>query len=191
MTASVATMTVSQAVEPTRQDPRSLTNLPNILSCLSAFQSEEAELSNSLTELLSARDPIVASLTRLQDLVPHLDELHLEASALSEKVSSTAQTAERVGGRVRSLDEEMRRVREAGERVGQVMELKVILSFLDKYPTSYPFLQSSLASLQSSIERHDWESATRHCARAMSLPIEVISGPFSETAVVRVYLFFL
>jgi len=166
MTASVATMAVSQAVEPTRQDPRSLTNLPNILSCLSAFQSEEAELSNSLTELLSARDPIVASLTRLQDLVPHLDELHLEASALSEKVSSTAQTAERVGGRVRSLDEEMRRVREAGERVGQVMELK-----------------SSLASLQSSIERHDWESATRHCARAMSLPIEVISGPFSETAV--------
>lgn len=109
-----------------RQDPRTLTNLNEILSCLSSFQSEEAELSNSLTELLSAREPIVASLSRLQSLVPHLDELHLEASMLLEKVSSTAQTADRVGGKVRSLDEEMRRVRESAERVGQVMELKVI-----------------------------------------------------------------
>lgn len=113
-----------------RQDPRSLTNLNEILSCLSSFQSEEAELSNSLTELLSAREPIVASLSRLQSLVPHLDELHLEASMLSDKVSSTAQTADRVGGKVRSLDEEMRRVRESAERVGQVMELKVIAALL-------------------------------------------------------------
>jgi hypothetical protein len=45
---------------------------------------------------------------------------------LSDKVSATASTAERVGGRVRILDEEMRRVREAAERVGQVMELKVL-----------------------------------------------------------------
>lgn len=108
-----------------RQDPRSLTNLPDIMSCLSSFQSEEAELSNSLTELLSSRDPIISALARLQSLVPQLDELHLEASLLSETVSSTAKTAERVGGRVRSLDEEMRRVREAGDRVGQVMDLKV------------------------------------------------------------------
>jgi hypothetical protein len=112
--------------QSTRRDPRSLTTLPEIMSCLSSFQSEEVELSNSLTELLSARKPIVDSLARLQSLVPQLDELHLEATLLSHKVSSTAQTAERIGGRVRSLDEEMRRVREAGERVSQVMELKVI-----------------------------------------------------------------
>ena len=39
---------------------------------------------------------------------------------------ATAKTAERVGSRVRSLDEEMGRVREAGDRVGQVMDLKVL-----------------------------------------------------------------
>ena len=50
-------------------------------------------------------------------------------SALSRKVSVTARTAERVGGRVRTLDEEMRRVREASDRVQQVMELKVRLLF--------------------------------------------------------------
>ncbi|KAF8197372.1 COG4 transport protein-domain-containing protein [Pholiota molesta] len=98
-------------------------------------------------------------LDRLQSLTSHLDELQTDASLLTKKVSNTAKTAERVGSKVRSLDEEMGRVREAGERVGQVMELK------------------------ASIDAQDWESATRHCARAMSVPAEVISGPFAEMAV--------
>ncbi|KAF8061445.1 COG4 transport protein-domain-containing protein [Lyophyllum atratum] len=149
------------AQELQRRDPRTLVNLAEILSCLSALQSEEAEHSSSLTELLNAREPIVVSLNRLNSLVPHVDLLLRDASLLSEKVTNTAKTAERVGGRVRSLDDEMGRVRAAGDRVGQ----------------------SSLADLQSSIDNQDWESATRHCARAMSLPIEVISGPFAETAV--------
>ncbi|KAK0441157.1 COG4 transport protein-domain-containing protein [Desarmillaria tabescens] len=149
-----------------RPDPRLLTNLPDILSALSSIQSEEAELSNSLTDLLSDRAPIVSSLSRLRSVVPQLNDLNEDALLLSEKVVTTAQTAERVGGRVRSLDEEMRRIREAGDRVGQVIELK-----------------SSLAELQASIESHDWESASRHCARVMALPLDVISGPFAEHVV--------
>lgn len=107
------------------RDPRTLTSLPEILSCLSAYQSEEADLSSSLSDLLSARDPIINSLARLTTLVPLIDDLHGEAALLANKVSQTAQTAERVGGRVRSLDEEMKRIREASDRVGQVVELKV------------------------------------------------------------------
>ncbi|KAG6833211.1 hypothetical protein H0H87_010274 [Tephrocybe sp. NHM501043] len=149
-----------------RKDPRTLTNLSELLSCLSALQSEEAEHSTSLTELLNAREPFLVSLKRLNSLVPHVDTLLADAAVLSNNVTNTAKTAERVGGRVRSLDDEMGRVREAGDRVGQVMELK-----------------ASLADLQSSIEIQDWEAAARHCARAMSLPLNVISGPFAETAV--------
>jgi len=108
-----------------RKNPRDLTTLSEILSCLSAYQSEEAELSKSLTDLLNAREPIVASLDRLRLLVPRLDDSRMEAEVLCKRVSTTARTAERVGSRVRSLDEEMGRIREAGERVGQVMELKV------------------------------------------------------------------
>src|SRR4051812_46518282 len=73
---------------PPQNDPRKLTTLPEIISCLSLFQSEEADVSNSLTELLSAREPILASLDRLRSLAPHLEELHAGASLLSEKVSS-------------------------------------------------------------------------------------------------------
>lgn len=114
-----------QLAPPQRPDPRALTTLPDILASLSILEQEETQVSTSLAELLSNREPIVNSLARLQTLVPRLNELYDEASLLSGTVSATAKTADRVGGRVRSLDEEMKRVREAGERVGQVMELKV------------------------------------------------------------------
>ena len=109
-----------------QKDPRKLTNLNEILSCLSWYQSEEAALSNTLAGLLSDRASIADSLRRLEALVPHLDDLCLESSQLARKVSSTAMTADRVGGRVRALDQEMSRVSQAAERVGQVMELKVV-----------------------------------------------------------------
>ncbi|KAI9510394.1 COG4-domain-containing protein [Russula earlei] len=145
---------------PPPPPPRSL--------ALSRLISEEAELSNSLSALIADQEPVLASLARLRSLLPRVDELHAEASALTRKVSVTARTAERIGGRVRTLDEEMRRVREAGDRVQQVMELKVV---------------SSLSALQSSIDAQDWESATRHCARAMALPEGVVNGAFAESAV--------
>jgi hypothetical protein len=113
-----------------RPAPSTLTTLPQVLSALSSLESEEAALSNSLSALLADQQPILASLARLQSLLPRIDELHTEASALSRKVSVTARTAERVGGRVRALDEEMRRVREANDRVQQVMELKVLFFLL-------------------------------------------------------------
>jgi len=121
----MSSASVVDDAQTTRRDPRSLTSLSDILSCLATLQSEEAELANSLTDLLNAREPIIRSLGRLNSLVPQIDELDREASLLSDRVSNTAKTAERVGGRVRLLDDEMGRVREAADRVGQVMELKV------------------------------------------------------------------
>ncbi|TCD62614.1 hypothetical protein EIP91_006628 [Steccherinum ochraceum] len=156
----------SSTPSPHRPDPSALTTLTDILSSISALESEEAELSTSLTDLLSAQEPINVALRRVQSLEPFFNDLHSEAGFLAETVSATALTARRVGGKVRLLDEEMRRVREAGDKVAQAMELK-----------------SSLAALQSSMESQDWESATRHCARAMALPLEVTSGAFAESAV--------
>ena len=117
--------TVLPPIVPTRPSPDSLTTLPEILSSLSLLESEEAELSTTLQELLANRDPVVSSLSRLQNLLPQLDELRTDAYLLTRKVSVTGETADRIGGSVRALDEEMRRVREAGDRVAQVMDLKV------------------------------------------------------------------
>ena len=57
----------------------------------------------------------------------HIQE---DVKVLSGRVHATSKTAERVGSRVRCLDEEMKRVREAMDRVVQVMELKVFAVLL-------------------------------------------------------------
>lgn len=168
-----------------RRDPRALTTLPEILSCLSSFQAEESELSKSLSELLKDRDPIASSLHRLHSLVPQLELLLSDAKGLKKRVTNTAKTADRIGQKVKSLDEEMGRVREASDRVAQVMELKVRHFFFTEDFMRADDLQASLVALQTAIENQEWEAATTHCARAMALPTEVVSGPFSETVVVR------
>lgn len=129
-------MAEAQQDSPTQaicRDPRQLTHLAEILSCLSSYQSYEAELSSSLTELVSNRESVVESLRLLQSLAPQVDDLHSDSTRLVSKVSSTACTALRVGGRVKSLDEEMSRVSQAVERVGQVMDLKVCRLFYSAF----------------------------------------------------------
>jgi hypothetical protein len=105
--------------------PKSLRDLPAILASLSEIEALEASLSADLATLIASQQPIVDGLTRLQTLIPSIDELLVDANLLSEKVGGTAQTAIRVGGRVRTLDEEMHRVREASERVVVITDLKV------------------------------------------------------------------
>jgi len=99
--------------------------LPDLLASLSALQSREAALSTTLDQLLSNKQTLAASIDRIQSLASYVDELHQESSVLVQNVSVTANTAERVGGKVRILDEEMRRVKDAAERVNLIMELKV------------------------------------------------------------------
>ncbi len=105
--------------------PKSLRDLPAILASLSEIEALEASLSADLATLIASQRPIVDGLTRLQTIIPSIDELLVDANLLSEKVGGTAQTAIRVGGRVRTLDEEMHRVREASERVVVITDLKV------------------------------------------------------------------
>lgn len=113
-----------------RPHPSTLTSLQDILASLASLEEEETRLSESLADILSNHEPVQSSLLRLRALAPQLEEIGAESGLLSSTIEATAQTAERVGGRVRTLDEEMRRVREAGERVSQVMELKVCMGLL-------------------------------------------------------------
>lgn len=108
---------------------RTLRTLPEVLSALSAVQSKETALAANLSALLEAREPLASSQARLSALATTIQALKDESGSISRKVDVTAQTAERVRGKVQALDEEMRRVREAGERVAQVMELKVRVEF--------------------------------------------------------------
>jgi predicted nucleic acid-binding Zn-ribbon protein len=107
-----------------------LKTLPEVLAALSAVQSKETALAASLSALLEAREPLQSSLARLAALTQTVQGLKDESGSIANKVGLTAQTAERVRGKVQALDEEMKRVREAGERVAQVMDLKVLFGYL-------------------------------------------------------------
>lgn len=105
--------------------PAKLQNTKQIQEALHQNTALEANVTAQLSRLLTSTEPINASLDRLSGLTPLIGTLQDEARILRTHVSHTATTADRVGSRVKALDEEMRRVREAAERVAQVMELKV------------------------------------------------------------------
>jgi len=102
-----------------------LQNTKQIQDALHQNAALEASVTAQLSQLLASTEPINAALDRLSGLTPLIGTLQDEARILKTHVSHTATTADRVGRRVKALDEEMRRVREAAERVAQVMELKV------------------------------------------------------------------
>lgn len=110
-----------------RKDLKSLNNLPDILDCLASLEVEEKAITESLHAFLSDELQVNESLRRLRSLSPQVNHLNTHAELLSIKLGNTARTADNVAGRVRMLDEEMKRVKEAGAYVAQVMELKARL----------------------------------------------------------------
>ena len=155
----------------------------DLTAAMGALQSEEAELTVSLSALLASTAPVDTALQRLSGLTSRLDEMKDDAQLLHQNVQATAKTADRVGSRVKALDEEMRRVREASERVGLVMELKVMYSTRSIHLLTSQ--QSSLLELHAAIDAQEWEAAARYCARAMTIPHHVVNGAFAESVVVR------
>ncbi|CEL51504.1 Conserved oligomeric Golgi complex subunit 4 OS=Bos taurus GN=COG4 PE=2 SV=1 [Rhizoctonia solani AG-1 IB] len=147
-------------------DARTATRIEDVLAALSKSEAEESELSHSLAEIIADRDRIRTALARLENLVPALDGLVQKGEKLKRNVGRTAETAERVGAGVRGLERVMGRVKIAAERVGQVADAK-----------------ASLAALQAAMDQRDWETAARHCARAMAVPKEVMEGPFAQVAI--------
>lgn len=96
-----------------------------------------------------------------------LQETDEDASdGLVSRINRVWETSERVGGKVRKLDDEIGRVREAADVVTEVLELK-----------------NSLQTLDGAIEKNDWEAAARACRRAMSVRAEVTQGGFASAVV--------
>jgi hypothetical protein len=89
-----------------------------------------------------------------------------DGDGLVARVSRVWETSERVGGKVRKLDDEIGRVREAADVVTEVLELK-----------------NALATLEGAIDKADWEGAARACRRAMTVRDEVTQGGFAGSVV--------
>lgn len=124
-TRSEAGTDVGYPNNPYSMQAAKLQNTKQIQEALHQNAALEASVTAQLSQLLASTEPINTALDRLSGLTPLIGTLQDEARILRTHVSHTATTADRVGSRVKALDEEMRRVRDAAERVAQVMELKV------------------------------------------------------------------
>nr|XP_019014836.1 uncharacterized protein I206_00923 [Kwoniella pini CBS 10737]OCF53617.1 hypothetical protein I206_00923 [Kwoniella pini CBS 10737] len=174
---------------PAQLAPRSITHPDQIAAQLALLTKREAELSLSLNALVADRAQIDDALFRLKGLGaevgslasdvdgrrgghPNSRGLGLQSNGLDmfdgpedglvNRVTKVWETSERVGGKVRRLDEEVGRVREATDIVTEVLELK-----------------NALYTLSAAIVKQDWESASRACRRAMSVRKQVIEGGFA------------
>ncbi|KAK1926544.1 COG4 transport protein-domain-containing protein [Papiliotrema laurentii] len=174
---------------PMTLDPRSITSPDQIAAQLALLSKRESELSVALNNLVSDRSSIENALAHLQDLGEDIHLISLEVDGggpstglglhngsdalmheteggLVERVRRVWETSERVGGKVRRLDEEVGRVKEAADIVTEVLELK-----------------NALQTLTTAIAKSDWESASRSCRRAMDVRKEVIEGGFAGAVV--------
>ncbi len=136
---------------PVSFDPRLITDPDQITAQLALLARRESDLSLALNALVADRGQIEGALTRLLELGSEVDRLAVEVDGgggpsnslglengnvfmededggLVERVRRVWETSERVGGKVRRLDEEVGRVREATDIVTEVLELKVSLA---------------------------------------------------------------
>ena len=132
---------------PVILDPRSITSPDQIAAQLAVLSKRESELSIALNNLVSDRSSIENALSHLEELGTDIHQISLDVDGpsmpglglhngldmygdtveggLVERVRRVWETSERVGGKVRRLDEEVGRVREATDIVTEVLELKV------------------------------------------------------------------
>ncbi|KAH8923093.1 COG4-domain-containing protein [Atractiella rhizophila] len=144
----------------------SLTSVTSITSALRHLSTQESALDSSLQSQISHRQHLNDQLELIESVVPVLARIERDGSRMDERINETADVAERIGGIIGQLDEEQSRVQQCISMVQSVQDLK-----------------NSLLALESSVGLADWESATRHYHRCITIPPSVISSKFAEAVV--------
>ncbi|KAK4050105.1 Golgi transport complex subunit 4 [Microbotryomycetes sp. JL201] len=152
-------------------DLTNLTTRSAIQAHLSSLDAQESQLDGQLSTLINSRARLTRQLKALQNLRHVVEGIENEAVGLSSEVGVVAETADRVGGKVRVLDQEQSRVKESIEIVQTVQELKTAITALDE-----------------AMQRQDWEAATRSMQRASAIDPEILKSGFAEAVVPTVTL---
>ncbi|KAK3328813.1 hypothetical protein B0H66DRAFT_571605 [Apodospora peruviana] len=139
-----------------------------IRSTLSALHTRESALTSRLSSLLTARQDVSRSLSRLDNLRAGVGTQVIAARGISNNMLfSASETASHLSSRVRALDLEKQRVEDTLRVVDQVAELKACVAGV----------VGSMGAPQ------DWEAAAGYIARAARVPEEVVRGGFAAAVV--------
>ncbi|GAA5976610.1 hypothetical protein JCM10908_005566 [Rhodotorula pacifica] len=150
----------------TKVEPAALATRQDIEQSLAMLSAKESDLDERLAKLIQSRGRLTSQLRALENLRQVVRGISGEAGHMANEVAVVAETAERVGAKVRGLDEEQSRVKECIDMVQAVQDLK-----------------SAIAALDAAMQKQDWEAATRSMQRAMAIDAEVISSGFAEAVV--------
>ncbi|GAA6019251.1 hypothetical protein JCM11491_001290 [Sporobolomyces phaffii] len=151
---------------PSRLDPATLLTRGDIERHLALLTAQESDLDARLAGLIASTTRLATQLAALESLRPVVGGIQGEAAHMAQEIGAVAETAERVGAKVRGLDEEQSRVKASIDVVQAVQDLK-----------------TAIASLDISIQKHDWEAATRAMQRARAIDPDIVSSGFAEAVV--------
>lgn len=93
-------------LSPSKLDPATLLTRQDIERHLSSLTSQESELDSRLSGLISSRTRLTSQLKALESLREVVGGIQGEAAHMASEIGAVAETAERVGAKVRGLDEE-------------------------------------------------------------------------------------
>ncbi|KAI7897430.1 uncharacterized protein EV154DRAFT_409938 [Mucor mucedo] len=155
------------------RDFESLTNIDEIRECLRLLDEEETRIDASLDTMLAQENKLDLSLNTLAVLRPQLGHLKSNSSRVIHTVDKTSRLAEVISDKVRQLDQEQSRAREAIKYVEDVQELKYCV-----------------ASLQEAMQRKEYDEAAVLLQRASKIDDSILNGSLAEFTVVSL-LFFL
>ena len=152
LSSTLPTPLPTRPASPVPLNPRLITSPSQITAQLALLSKRETELSLALNQLVSDRSFLDGAVSHLRGLGQQAGDLSLDVDGPSDqagpsrglglqnggadvflddegglvkRVRRVWETSERVGGKVRRLDEEVGRVREATDIVTEVLELKV------------------------------------------------------------------
>ncbi|KAI7863063.1 COG4 transport protein-domain-containing protein [Spinellus fusiger] len=148
------------------QDFKTLTNIDTIRENLRLLDEEETFIDTALDTILSNESELHSILGRLDDIRPSLSTLQIDTSVLWETIHGTSHLAEKISDKVRQLDQEQSRAKEAIRYVEDVQELRYCV-----------------AGVQEAMKRKDYEEAAGLLQRASHIDSAILQGTLAEFTV--------
>ncbi|KAI7900655.1 uncharacterized protein BX663DRAFT_423144, partial [Cokeromyces recurvatus] len=146
---------------------KKLTNIDEIRECLRLLDEEERHIDKTLDDMLAQEYKLDHSLNTLNVLKPQLNALQIDSTKIVETLDKTSQLAEVISDKVRQLDQEQSRARQAIKYVEDVQELKYCI-----------------ANLQEAMnEKKDYDAAAVLLQRASKIDPSIINGSLAEFTV--------
>ncbi|KAI9254770.1 hypothetical protein EDC94DRAFT_524475 [Helicostylum pulchrum] len=152
------------------KDFESLTNIDEIRECLRLIDEEETRIDTCLDTMLSQEQDLDSSLSILASLGPRLNQLKSNSTRVIDTVDKTSRLAEVISDKVRQLDQEQSRAREAIKYVEDVQELKYCV-----------------ASLQDAMSKKQYDEAAVLLQRASKIDTAILNGSLAEFTVVNFF----